>query len=637
MRNKRNHARHPIVLILAVAGLIGGTTVFLPSAGLAIAQAAGPSWTVTGSLGTARYGHTATLLPNGKVLVVGGWGFGYLDFKGSAELYDPTTGIWSHTGSLNTPRYAHTATLLPNRNVLVAGGWGGTSSLKSAELYDPATGQWTMTGSLIAARNSHTATLLTNGKVLVVGGDSSNAPVNTAELYDAATGTWSGTDTPRTISGRHSTAVMLPNGKVLATGNSLCSNAAELYDPVTEKWSVTNPPHTFGCADTATLLPNGKVLVTISRFVGSISADLYDPTTQGWSVGGMLNRFHGGAYTATLLRSGQILVAGGNYDQSYKEADVYDPRTATWNPTSSLNDRRGYHTATLLPNGRVLVAGGADGDFDIDYTTLSSAELFDLTPGSNPINETQFFVRQQYLDFLNREPDQSGWDFWMNEITSCGDDQQCIEVKRINVSAAYFLSIEFQQTGYLAYRMCKTAYGNLPDAPVPVKFNDFLTDTQEIGHGVVVLQPSWETVLENNKQAFSDEFVNRSRFMSAYPSSMTAADFVDKLNSNAGNPLSQMERDHLVSDLTTGAQTRAQVLRAVAENQNLFDAEFNRAFVLMQYFGYLRRDPNAGPETDFSGYNFWLNKLNAFNGDFASAEMVKAFISSSEYRQRFGP
>jgi len=172
---------------------------------------------------------------------------------------------------------------------------------------------------------------------------------------------------------------------------------------------------------------------------------------------------------------------------------------------------------------------------------------------------------------------------------------------------------------------------------VPVKFNDFLADTQEIGHGVVVLQPSWETVLENNKQAFSDEFVNRSRFMSAYPSSMTGADFVDKLNSNAGNPLSQMERDHLVSDLTTGMKTRAQVLRAVAENQNLFDAEFNRAFVLMQYFGYLRRDPNAGPETDFSGYNFWLNKLNAFNGDFASAEMVKAFISSSEYRQRFGP
>src|SRR2546427_10288613 len=140
MRNKRNHARHPIVLILAVAGLIGGTTVFLPSAGLALAQAAGPSWTVTGSLGTARYGHTATLLPNGKVLVVGGWGFGYLDLKGSAELYDPATGKWNGTGSLNIPRYVHTATLLPNGKVLVTGGRGGLSSRKSAELYEPGTG-----------------------------------------------------------------------------------------------------------------------------------------------------------------------------------------------------------------------------------------------------------------------------------------------------------------------------------------------------------------------------------------------------------------------------------------------------------------------------------------------------------------
>jgi hypothetical protein len=209
-------------------------------------------------------------------------------------------------------------------------------------------------------------------------------------------------------------------------------------------------------------------------------------------------------------------------------------------------------------------------------------------------------------------------------------------VKRINVSAAFFLSIEFQQTGYLVYRTYRAAYGNLPDAPVPIKLNEFLSDTQEIGHGVVVLQPGWETALENNKQAFAAEFVNRSRFASAYPSSISPAEFVDRMNTNAGSPLSQTERDRLVSDLTTGARTRAQVLRAVAENQNLSDAEFNRAFVLMQYFGYLRRDPNSGPNTDFSGFNFWLSKLNAFNGDYVQTEMVKAFITSGEYRSRFG-
>jgi len=258
------------------------------------------------------------------------------------------------------------------------------------------------------------------------------------------------------------------------------------------------------------------------------------------------------------------------------------------------------------------------------------------TPTTNPIDDQQFFVRQHYLDFLSREPDSSGLAFWTNEITSCGGDAQCIEAKRVNVSAAYFLSMEFQQTGYLVYRIYKAAYGNLPNAPVPFEFSEFLPDTQEIGRGVVVLQPGWETVLENNKQAFSNEFVNRSRFTSAYPQSMTPAEFVDKLNGNAGNPMSPTERDHLVSDLAAGAKSRSEVLRAVAENEQLRQQEFNRAFVLMQYFGYLRRDPNSGADTDFAGYNFWLTKLNQFNGDYAQAEMVKSFLVSIEYRQRFG-
>jgi len=143
-------------------------------------------------------------------------------------------------------------------------------------------------------------------------------------------------------------------------------------------------------------------------------------------------------------------------------------------------------------------------------------------------------------------------------------------------------------------------------------------------------------VLENNKQAFTAEFVQRSRFTTAFPQSMTAAQFVDMLNANAGSPLSQSERDQLVSDLSSGAKTRAQVLRAVAEDQDLNNAEFNRAFVLMQYFGYLRRNPNDPQDTDYTGYDFWLTKLNQFNGNFANADMVKAFITSTEYRQRFG-
>jgi hypothetical protein len=170
-----------------------------------------------------------------------------------------------------------------------------------------------------------------------------------------------------------------------------------------------------------------------------------------------------------------------------------------------------------------------------------------------------------------------------------------------------------------------------------VRFNELLSDTQEIGQGVVVGATGWELALENNKQAFALEFVQRARFTTALPPSLTAAQFVDRLNTNAANPLSQMEWDQLVSDLTTSAKTRAQVLRAVAEDQDLNNAEFNRAFVLMQFFGYLRRNPNDPQDTDYTGYDFWLTKLNQFSGNFVNAEMVKAFITSAEYRQRFGP
>jgi hypothetical protein len=170
-----------------------------------------------------------------------------------------------------------------------------------------------------------------------------------------------------------------------------------------------------------------------------------------------------------------------------------------------------------------------------------------------------------------------------------------------------------------------------------VRFSEFLGDTQEIGQGVVVGAPGWPQALENNKAAFADKFVQRARFVAAYPLSMTPAQFVDKLNLNAGNPLSQAERDQLVADLTSNAKTRAQVLRAVADDQDLKNSEFNRAFVLMQYFGYLRRNPNVAPDSDYSGYDFWLTKLNQFNGNFQNADMVKAFITSSEYRNRSGP
>ncbi len=307
--------------------------------------------------------------------------------------------------------------------------------------------------------------------------------------------------------------------------------------------------------------------------------------------------------------------------------------------------------------GPVSVAvGDFNGDGNLDLAVANLGSIFVNDPGpatvsillntgptgpTGPIDDPQFFVRQHYRDFLNRQADDLGLAFWTNEITSCGSDPQCIEAKRINVSAAFFLSIEFQQTGYLVYRFYKGAYGNLPGAPVPLRFSEFLPDTQKIGQGVIVNQAGWETVLENNKQAFAAEFVQRSRFTSAYPTSLTPEQFVDQLFMNAGVTPSATDRAAAINEFGSAANTadiaaRARTLRRVAEDSTLAQQEFNRAFVLMQYFGYLRRNPNDAPDLNFAGYDFWLTKLNQFAGNFINAEMVKAFISSTEYRQRFG-
>jgi hypothetical protein len=168
-----------------------------------------------------------------------------------------------------------------------------------------------------------------------------------------------------------------------------------------------------------------------------------------------------------------------------------------------------------------------------------------------------------------------------------------------------------------------------------------LPDTQRIGQGVIVGQGNWQPQIDANKTAFTEEFVQRPRFLTDYPLSMTPTQFVNQLNTRAATagvmPSTPAERDTLVTALTNGTKTRGRVLREVAENQTLSSAEFNRAFVLMQFFGYLRRNPNDPQDTDYAGYEFWLGKLDQFNGNFVNAEMVKAFITSSEYRQRFGP
>ncbi|MCM3874319.1 MAG: SBBP repeat-containing protein [Pyrinomonadaceae bacterium] len=269
----------------------------------------------------------------------------------------------------------------------------------------------------------------------------------------------------------------------------------------------------------------------------------------------------------------------------------------------------------------------------------------DFAPGAqNPIADSQFFVRQHYHDFLNREPDSGGLSFWVDQIEGCGGDINCREVRRINVSAAFFLSIEFQETGYLSYRMYNAAYGNATSPNVPgtvpiIRLNEFVPDSQQIGRGVQVGIGNWQQQLEENKAAYALAFVLRQRFVTAYPLSLTADQFVTQLDQTAGNVLSAAEKAQLVAllGMTPGdAAKRASVVRAVAEDSDLRQRELNRAFVLMEYYGYLRRNPDDPQDTDFRGWKFWLDKLSQFNGNFVNAEMVKSFLLAGEYRQRFG-
>ena len=358
----------------------------------------------------------------------------------------------------------------------------------------------------------------------------------------------------------------------------------------------------------------------------------------------------------TLQTDGRIVIGGefGNYNAAYRgniarvKADGSLDETFI-NFNSGANGR--VSALALQTDGRII-AGGSFSTVNDTVRGGVARLITNLLP--NPIDTAANLVIQHYRDFLSREADPDGLDFWTKQITSCGADAQCLEVARINVSASFFLSIEFQQTGYLVERIYKTAYGDATGTstfpsthqlPVPiVRFDEFLRDTQRIGQGVIVLAPGWEQLLESNKQLHTTEFVQTARFVTAFQTTMTPEQFVDQLNTRAGNVLSATERTTAIN-LFGGAATsgnttaRAQAVRLVAEDTDLYNAEFNRAFVLAEYFGYLRRNPNDAPEAtrDYTGYDFWLTKLNQFNGNYINAEMVKAFLSSLEYRNRFGP
>jgi Tol biopolymer transport system component len=329
-------------------------------------------WTTTGGMLNNHVNHTATLLPDGRVLVVGAY-----DSDGapaSAEVYDPSTGSWTATGDMTRGRAEHTATLLPDGRVLVAGGGdSGTARTNTAELYDPSTGSWTATGDMIEARSGHTATLLPDGRVLVAGaGGVEGAASATAELYDPRTGAWTATANMAETHSYHA-ATLLRDGTVLVAGGTEGATSAELYDPRTGTWTLTGAMIVSRWDATATLLPDGTVLVTGDRN-GETSAELYDPGKGTWTATGPMIHGRYSRTTATLLADGKVLVTGGataSLDfHEYASTELYDPRSGIWSASADMGVARRSHTATLLPDGRVLVAGG------IPDHAYRSAELY---------------------------------------------------------------------------------------------------------------------------------------------------------------------------------------------------------------------------------------------------------------------
>ena len=270
----------------------------------------------------------------------------------------------------------------------------------------------------------------------------------------------------------------------------------------------------------------------------------------------------------------------------------------------------------------------------------ATVQIFDdpPEPSTNTIDAADGFVCQHYHDFLNREGDSTGLDFWANQIEACGSDAHCRDARRVNVSAAFFLSIEFQETGGFAVRVQRAAFGKKSDtAASRVTYRQFVRDARQVGEGVVVGQPGFEARLEGNKQVYTTQVVTSADFIARYPTPQTADQYVDALFASAGVTPTSDERQAAAGAFGAGGTAgRVAALRSVSDSASVRQAEFAPSFVLMQYFGYLRRNPTDAPDADDSGYQFWLAKLKQFGGNFQKAEMVRAFITSIEYRSRFG-
>ena len=363
---------------MSKASLLASCAAFVCSLLLAAAPAeAQVAWNALPPMATPRNAFTLTALADGRALAVGGWNGTALQ---SCEVYDPVSGAWSPTGQLNGPRTGHSAVRLNDGRVLVAGGTNGSLGLATAEIFDPATGQWTATQNRARAGFSAVMALLTDGRVFLLGDASTSTR---AEIFDPSTGLWSDTSTMGTVYRSSPTATRLPDGRVLVAGGyngSGSPTSGTVYDPVANTWTPTAAHVTPRWLHTATLLPNGRVVILGGRQIATptvsvATAEVYDPATNAWTPTGAMgtSRIY---HTATLLPTGQVVVAGGNqyngssYSSALSTSESYDTSAGSFSPLPALGQARYGHREALLPGGKPMVVGGYAAGF------LSSAEVF---------------------------------------------------------------------------------------------------------------------------------------------------------------------------------------------------------------------------------------------------------------------
>lgn len=300
------------------------------------------------------------------------------------------------------------------------------------------------------------------------------------------------------------------------------------------------------------------------------------------------------------------------------------------------------------PEFFTILLSNPNGGAALGSTANATIEISDdpPEPSANVIDDSRTYVGQHYHDFLYRQSDVPGEDFWTNVIEACGSDAECRRVRRVDVSTTFFLSIEFRELGLLVIRAHKAGFGALKSNP---RYAVFLRDHRQISEGVIVGQGNWEQQLVTNKQNYLSDFVTRAEFIAQFPQGSTAAAYVDKLFTNTGATPSSAERDAAIAAYGGGDTAgRSAALKSVIESGSAFNKLYNDSFVLMQYLGYLRRNPDDAPDNNFAGYDFWLDKLNTFSqpgedmrddsqalARAQRAEMVRAFIESIEYRERF--